>query len=531
MSPRLLALGLDAASPALVERFAREGAMPHVRRLLAEGLSARCRGVEGFFVGATWPSLYTALSPARHGHHALVQLRPGTYDLYRPQDETLVHAQPFWDHLARGGLRCAVLDVPLSALSAHVAAQVVEWGSHDELYGFCARPEPLAREIAARFGEYPLARGCDAERRDEAAWRDFLERLERGAARKAALTRFVLAREPYDFALQVFSETHCAGHQAWHLHDPAHPAHDAALAAALGDPLRRVYAAVDSAVGEIAACAPDATLVVFAAHGMSHWYGAQFLLCQILVRLGVTAPLAAPAPRPAARAAALAEDAWLALPERLRRALAPLKDRAKEAVRRARPRTAPPRPSLDVDAARSDCFPVYNGLAVGGIRLNLAGREPAGRLRPGAEADAFCARLAAELLALRDGVTGRALVRAVRRTRDLGAGERLAALPDLLVEWSDDAPTGSLAHAGGRAAAIRATSPRLGVVEGANAYGRTGEHRPEGFFVARGPGIRPGRLDAAVSVLDLAPTFCARLGRPMTGVEGRPLAALGAAGS
>jgi len=85
----------------------------------------------------------------------------------------------------------------------------------------------------------------------------------------------------------------------------------------------------------------------------------------------------------------------------------------------------------------------------------------------------------------------------VRRTRELWRGEREGDLPDLLVEWSDDAPTGSTALAGGRAASVRANSPKLGVLEAANAYGRTGEHRPEGFFVARGAGLRPGRLARA----------------------------------
>jgi predicted AlkP superfamily phosphohydrolase/phosphomutase len=169
---------------------------------------------------------------------------------------------------------------------------------------------------------------------------------------------------------------------------------------------------------------------------------------------------------------------------------------------------------------------VNNGLAVGALRLNLAGREPAGRRAPGAEADAFCAELAAGLCALRDEHTGRTLVRAVRRTRDLFQGERLDALPDLLVEWNDDAPIGCSALANGRGAALRATSPALGVLEAENGYARTGEHTAGGFFVARGPGIEPGRLERVVSTLDLAPSFCARLGAPMSGVDGRALAEL-----
>jgi predicted AlkP superfamily phosphohydrolase/phosphomutase len=120
-------------------------------------------------------------------------------------------------------------------------------------------------------------------------------------------------------------------------------------------------------------------------------------------------------------------------------------------------------------------------------------------------------------------------VRSVRRTADLYQGAHLGDLPDLLVEWNDDAPTGSAIVGNGAAATIRATSPELGVVEGTNTYGRTGEHRPRGFFVARGPGIAPGRLAREVSLLDFAPTFCAMLGTPLPRAEGAPIAELLAA--
>lgn len=524
MSPRLLALAIDAANADLVERWAADGTLPVLHGLFAEGLSGRSRSVEGFFVGSTWPSLYTAVSPARHGYHSLARLRPGTYELQCGEDAARVDAEPFWDHLARHGLRCAILDVPHARLSGELAGvQLVEWGSHSTLYGFGSSPASLAGEIAARFGGRALAPPCDAALHTPDAWASYVARLERDAARKGELTRFVLAREPVDFALQVFTEAHCAGHHAWHLHDPAHPSHDPHLAATLGDPLRRVYAAIDAAIGAVIADCPAATVVVFAAHGMSHLHGAQFLLRDVLVRLGVTAPVAVPRPSPRERAVALAGDVWLGLPTSLRRALGPLKDRVWREER------APVARGLGVDAAASHCFPVSNGLAVGGIRLNLAGREPAGRIAPGAEADAFCAELAAQLCALRDEHTGRSLVRAVRRPRDLWQGENLGALPDLLVEWSDDAPIGSTELASGRAATVRATSPALGVLEAANGYARTGEHRAGGFFVARGPGVRPGRLERVVSTLDLAPSFCARLGAPMSGVDGRALAELAAA--
>jgi predicted AlkP superfamily phosphohydrolase/phosphomutase len=284
--------------------------------------------------------------------------------------------------------------------------------------------------------------------------------------------------------------------------------------------LRRVYRAIDSAIGEVLAHAGHARVILFTAHGMAHRYGAQFLLRDILVRLGVTVP-DAPAgagSESAGIARRIARGAWRRLPESVRRPLQPLR----RIAGRARSRAART-PSLRVDVERSRCFPVGNGLAVGGIRLNLAGREPNGFLRPGAEADAFCAQLAADLMGIVDDRTGRPLVRRVVRTRALYSGDQIDALPDLLVEWDDATPLESTASGDASRGRLRARSDRIGVVEGVNDYARTGEHRPGGWMVAAGPGIAAGRLDRTVSLLDLAPSACAMLGVELDDIDGRAI--------
>jgi hypothetical protein len=69
-------------------------------------------------------------------------------------------------------------------------------------------------------------------------------------------------------------------------------------------------------------------------------------------------------------------------------------------------------------------------------------------------------------------------------------------------------------------------SPRIGEIRRPYDYCRTGDHRPGGFFVARGPGLAPGRLSRTVSVLDFAPTFCEILGVEMPDADGSPIGEL-----
>jgi len=516
---RLLVLGIDAASPDLLDRWIADGTLPHLRALVARGVVGRTRGVDGFHIGSTWPSLYTGTDPSHHGVHYLVQLVPGTYQLHNVATGEFVRGEPFWKTLSNAGKRVAVLDVPLSRLDRSLnGVHVVEWGGHDSLYGFQTSPVDLGQDLAARYGAHPLGGACDAVRTSADDYSVFLERLERGVATKVAWTKELLARGGWDLFMQVFTEGHCTGHQCWHLHDAAHPGHDPRVAESLGDPLRRIYRAIDAAVGElVAAVGSETPVIVFSAHGMSHWYGAQFLLEEMLVRLGVTTPFPAVPAGFAGGVEGVARSAWRALPSSVRSRVRDLRHRlAPESP------TAPP-PALRVDAARSLCFPLNNGLAVGGIRLNLVGREPEGKLRPGAEADAFVERLTGELLAVIDERTGRPLVRRVIRTAERYEGPMLDHLPDLLVEWSDEVPTGSTVVNGGRAAVVRARSLELGAIEGANDYGRTGEHRPGGWFVAAVPGVASRAIGRAVPLIDLAPTFTRLLGVEMAPCGGRPV--------
>ena len=523
-STGVLVLGIDAANPDLLERWAGEGLLPALRALLERGAVARTRGIDGFFIGSTWPSFSTGVGPARHGVHYLAQLRPGSYAYERVADRP-ERCEPFWVPTSRAGRRVAVLDVPLSRLAPNLnGIQTVEWGAHDGLYGFQAFPADLRDEITSTFGSHPQTGTCDGARRTARDYESFVDRLVQGASLKGRLTRTLLARGGWDLFIQVFTEAHCTGHQCWHLHDAEHPSHDPQLAAVVGDPLLRVYRSIDTAIGEIVAEAGDAIVILVVAHGMAHQYGAQFLLPEILFRLEVAARPAQEESesRPGA-GRTVARRLWRTLPTEARLRLEPV-------VRPLRPaaQAADELPRLWADPERSLCFPVANGLPVGGIRLNLAGREPAGRLQPGAEADRFCEQLATDLTALEDPETGRPLIRRVVRTVELYQGPHVAELPDLLVEWSDEGPLGNTQAGPPEAAIVRATSVKSGLIEGANGWGRTGEHRPGGLLVVAGPGVARSRL-GDIDLLDIAPTIMHLLEVEPRNLEGKPLPALAGA--
>lgn len=475
MTERVVFLGLDAADPQLIRRWAAAGELPAMARLLRGGAWARVANPPGFYVGAVWPSFYTALSPARHGRYCYSQFDPATYADVR-FDAAAVQGEPFWEALDRAGRRVVVIDVPKSRLSPALrGTHVVDWGTHDpDRQGLRAAPSALAHELVQRYGGDPVG-NCNRAKPTAAGMRDFRDRLLLRIGRKEAMVRHFLEHHEWDLLAACFSEAHCVGHQCWFLHDPLHERHDARLAAELGDPMLDVYRALDAAVGRLLSrLRPETRAFVLASHGMGPHHDGSHLLDEAVRRID-----AALTPRRG--------------PSLLRRWLP-----------KGAARLLPARPERSFRHA----FAVPNNEAFAGIRLNLVGREPRGRLAPealGAYGDA----LMGELMALTKR-PGTPAFLGVWRTADRYSGELLGRLPDVVAEWNRDGPFDSLA------------SPTVGRLEGRYAGVRTGDHRAEGLLMATGAA---GELPS-VSVSDLAPTLCALQGVTLEGVDGRPIDAL-----
>lgn len=67
---KILFLGFCAGERDLILQWAETGELPTIRSLLAKGLSGKSMSLPGFFVGSTWESFSTGVTPAKHGIHS-----------------------------------------------------------------------------------------------------------------------------------------------------------------------------------------------------------------------------------------------------------------------------------------------------------------------------------------------------------------------------------------------------------------------------------------------------------------------------
>ncbi|MGF1453743.1 MAG: alkaline phosphatase family protein [Alphaproteobacteria bacterium] len=456
MAARVLVIGLDGADGALVERYCRDGVMPTLAGLLARGTGGRLVKRPEIGDDASWTSFATGRPLGDHGrYHGPNQMRAGQYEPVRFRDTPMVQ-ETFWDRLSRRGAAVGLLDVPKCPLSPELNGfQVNDWLVHGRDHPHpVSTPASLAGEVVAAFGDppespckaYSFSLGSvfhDGYTPDSAA--RAVERLARSADMKANAAEHYLRQRDWDLFATVFKELHCAGHLFWDCVDPAHPDYDPDRDERFGRPLETLYRQVDAGIARLLAVAgPDDRVLVLSPHGMRLNWSSEHIMP--------------------------------AFCERLNRALLPRGARLRQdgayAVKTALGR----RPPARYGCAESHVYQVSYNESGAAFRINLQGREPRGKVAPGAAYARTLDRLETGLRDLRFEASGKPVMGEMLRMQMIhGGGTACTAdLPDLVALWSGVDPGGAI------------FSPSFGRFPAAARRIRPGYHSGHGFFVAVG---------------------------------------------
>jgi predicted AlkP superfamily phosphohydrolase/phosphomutase len=494
---------LDAADPALIERWTDDGSLPALKNLRERGAYGRLASPAEWMTGSTWPTFYTGRNPANHGFYNYLVWRAETMTTEPPAADWMT-LRPFWRDLKEpAGPVVIAIDAPLTyGVEPFNGKEIVSLGTHDSLIPMSGYPPEFVHEIRSRFGEEMLSN----ERYTLQSKREFRETRDQViqvAGRVCDLCVELIAKEPWDLFLASFASVHRAGHRLWALHNITDRLNDAERAE-LSDGLRQVYQAADRAVGRmLKAAGPDTTVLVFSLHGMGANSSKTILLPEMLRRV-------------------LTEDTgdrvrpsgWL----QQARELIPASIRHHVKSRlplHLRHRLTAFWRQYETDWSATRAFSMLSDMQ-GWIRINLKGRESRGIVEP-AQFDDLCERIAVGLRSFVDVQTNEPIVSNIVRTGQVFEGEKLDRLPDLIVQWSATPSAGLQAI----------VSPLYGRIDwptpGRNPEGRSGNHRSQGMLIAAGAGIKSGNI-AGAHTLDLAPTMLALLGQPVPrSMEGKPL--------
>lgn len=490
---RQLAIGVDAMEWNLVRKWAAEGKLPVLRRLMEEGTTAELSTTAAQLPDTVWTGLFSGTNPGQSKRYYYVQYDAATMSLCHLTGDR-VDAAPVWALLSEAGVRVGVADVPkYPVLQSLHGFQVANWGSHGTDVVKGSHPSGLWNEIHERFGAYPV-RDCDACGDSPAALVDLRERILKGVRLHGELFRWLMANQAWDVFFAGFSGSHCIGHHFWE---------------GTGSAIEDVYRAIDREIGEtIAAAGEGVRCIIFAGHGMGPMFHATWNLTQILELLGY-------GKEPAKMLRPNTMRKGSVNPWRLLKMAVP--GRLQYAIKRALPQAWQDRLVFRWYTGARDwkgrkAFAVPNNDSVGAIRIGVKGRDKYGSVDAGKEYKDMCRDIAEGLRELTDPRTGARVVKQVTVSHEEFSGPYLDGLPDLTVLWDQTFAWHEL-H-----------SPRFGTLQVRKQDSRTGSHTPHGFAVIHGDGVARGVTLEGHSIYDITPTILKGSGVTIpAGLDGRAI--------
>ncbi len=484
MTRPIVLIGLDGATFDVLDPLIARGELPTLAGLAARGTRSLLRSVVPPITPAAWSSFMTGKQPGKHGVYDFRIYDPRAYRDAFVTSRALRDAT-LWQLLTAAGQRVAVVGLPMMYPPPGDCGTIVAGFDSPSVAAEFTAPAELRARILARFPDYSLvavADPADPSLERDTSFASFVADVERGLDQRTAVACDLLADGPWDVFMVHYQDVDALQHAAWRfiVDGSRHPERATRV--------RATYRRLDARLGELLAAAPrDALVVVLSDHGFGSHTGRLFPNA-LLRRLGYLdwhgrrrARLRRTVTKQLARLGLARHDAAVEAPWGVQ-----VREHGFDSA-------------LPLDWRRTRAYVAVAEIC-GLLYLNIRGREPAGTVSPGPEAEALTEEVRERLLAARDPYDGEPIFARVARGADIYPDDVPGRRPELVL-----VPRSGYTI-------YRDLRPRLWVDRHRLV---AGTHRDQGILVASGPGVRAGRLDDAPSIVDLAPTILAAAGVPV----------------
>jgi predicted AlkP superfamily phosphohydrolase/phosphomutase len=215
---RACIIGLDGVPFDLLIKFAREGIMPAMQRLIEKGAVHRMKASLPEVSSVSWTSFMTGVNPGSHGIFGFTDFREHSYQIRFPNFLD-VKAPTLWDRLGEMGLKSIVINQPSTYPARKIDGALVAGFVAIEL---AKAVYPLSHLAALEIMGYQIDIDTQKARYDhEFLWKELDSTLEGG--RKAFQYFWPQEWDLFEFIVTGTDRLH---HYLWDaLEDPGHPGH------------------------------------------------------------------------------------------------------------------------------------------------------------------------------------------------------------------------------------------------------------------------------------------------------------------
>lgn len=481
MNSQALLIGLDGATFSILNPLMEEGVMPRLRELIASGAQAELSSVIPPLTPPAWTSLMTGRSPGNHGVFDFLrfEFRSGGRQL-RVLDSDDVACPMLGAMLAQKGMSANILNFPMTFPARGITGNVVPgWVPWRHLRLACY-PKTLFERLSSALPDFSpkeLAMDMSLEERalegchGEEDYENLIGLHIRRERQWFEVAKYLMREDPAPFTAVLFDGVDKLQHFCWRFLDRRmFPENPTPFEASVRKWCLQYFREVDNFIGEFVSMAgKNASVVIASDHGFGPTVEV-FHLNEWLHRNGYLE---------------WADSGSVEQKHAETLGLGTMARRFYE---------------IDWNKTTAYCpTPSSNGIYI------TPPTEP-GKGVPAERYESFRREIKDALLQFKDPVTGESPVTQIWTKEEAFGGTQMSSAPDLTLMLRD----------GGLVSILPSDvllKPRRETA---------GAHRPDGVFIASGPGIRRGVLLPALSILDIAPILLYTLGLPVPEeLEGR----------
>jgi predicted AlkP superfamily phosphohydrolase/phosphomutase len=493
LDKKIFILGLDGASPDVIDSLIEKGRLPAFKALKDRGVSGRLRTTIPPITGSAWSSFMTGKNPGKHGIFDFTYRKEGTYEL-SPISARMREGKAFWSIATEAGRKVCIFNVPVTyppdAVNGIMVSGMLTPSSRDDY----THPRSVASELDRVAGKYQIhITESYSKKREER----FLKHLYEVTSKQKKAMDFLLGQEEWDLFVAVFQGIDVLQHELWHTYDRQHFRHGQYEERFI-DTIPQFYEYMDRVLGEVMDWCDKKglTLIVMSDHGAGPLkkllYVNNFLIKKGFLKL---------------RGGAATRFKHLLF----RLGMAPMTfyhillsvglGKLKHKARFGQGASWLKKFFLsfqDVDWSASKAYAI--GTTAGQVYVNLEGREPGGIVRAGKEYETVREEIIAALRELTDRETGEHIIEEIYRKEGLYSGPRAATAPDIvfLPKGLEIAAFGEYEFASHRILDY--------------SRGLSSSHRMEGILMMKGSGVKRGATIMNGNIMDIAPTVLYLLG-------------------
>ena len=505
--PKVVVIGLDAATWTLIRPWIAEGSMPNLAKLMKAGVSGVLESVLPPITPPAWTSFMTGKNPGKHGIFHFVETEHGGYAM-NYANATSRRSPTVWKLLNNAGYSVGTMNIPFTYPPEPLNGfQISGMDTPSENSPFI-HPPALREELVKHLGEIQLdLRFLGAMSTDERRSQVLVE-IEQMDAQWTKAALYLLETHPQDVMMFAFMSIDTVQHHFWQHMDEDHFIHDPKLAPKFGDAIRKVYERLDAATGQIVDRLPPETAVfVVSDHGGGPVVDRTIFLNRYLAQLGLLKykPKAIGGLRTIPMKVLRFGFSLLrgTLTSRQKSRLAMLFPKLVQKSEMAYSAFT----SIDWSRTKAYCSEVL--ASPPSIWINLKGVKPQGTVDP-ADYETLVNFIIAKLAELKDPRNGKPVINRVYRRDEIFHGPFAHEGADLVLDWWSENSLFSTQPSFPEdtdkpALMIREHRPSENSEWG-------GTHRLHGILVARAPALKRGMEIENPRLIDVAPTILHLLG-------------------